>query len=974
MYGPTHRQLLDLLREFNYPTPKGVCFGVSIRGMQAVFSDELEKFDNRLEYLADKLEVLTESELKKAIDSVEKKRVEIIATYKKELLKKLDIDDLKDSNFYELIKSKKYKKNPHVIEFNEKYANINDTLTDEERMLLDIHAFLDNVIVSYYASNELSFLYKKKHQVPYQDIEISFKHSLSHKLVKKAKKTNKILFKLFKSRLGERSLLKRIKQTTNGLYLGSELKDYFIELKKISTSFDRPVCYFLYNKNHAITVFYADHCWKMIDANHLPTLTFKTEKELAKGIRKAFGATDALVMRTDIVCEKNISKALKKELKIIKAGDKWRKLHTVKGKDLLQDKVGNTLSFSAARYGDLDLLKQLEECKSFDVNAHENNGLTLLNTAIMYGRENIVEYLLKKYSHQIDFTIPTAHERTVLVLAAESGNFNILKMLLNCKDHTFHPDHTLANVESPLQIAAQRGDLEMVQFLLSKGATPQFTLLKNKETAMHYAMENGHFDVVMELIKKGGSIYAESKYNETPLMFAVQKKQVKLMKKLLRDKNIWIDPTHIVNGASLLEVAARAGDVDMLTLLFNSSAVGDNSIDPGKLLYYAAKHGHIDALKFLLENKNFQNNDEDDLSYSISSALFGAVRSDRPDILGVLLRNNLALVDPHIRSSSEGYTPFEEAIIEKKHTMVRIFLLASKNFNINQVNHKNKTALYRAVQNDDLEMVQLLISYNADPNIAENERGYTPLHIAIKNKNLAIISALLKCENPAINLNIKAIKNNMTPLCLAALIDSKITEMLLNKIYPSSVDPFIESEGFTPLCAAAFFENYDSVITIMNNINYQKHHKKAYLDVMNAISSTIAQKNIKMLKILLNSPILAQHNLTLLREDMNKMYDDEIIHHKDPEITKLLAEFNIKLKNEDKNLHQTPQKNKSPLSENNNVSLSNSKGSSTSKKNSPYLNNAMFGAKPTASSPAKKREHQEPTLGNKTPPQKRLAH
>lgn len=124
-----------------------------------------------------------------------------------------------------------------------------------------------------------------------------------------------------------------------------------------------------------------------------------------------------------------------------------------------------------------------------------------------------------------------------------------------------------------------------------------------------------------------------------------------------------------------------------------------------------------------------------------------------------------------------------------------------KGVDVNTKNHNGFTPLHIAVQNEQIDIVQLLVDLKADVNI-KSSQGSTALHYAVEIGNNDIVKILLNGENCCVNATSI---DGTTPLHIAAKKGSiRIVEDLLN--VRASVNSVVLSDfspekcdGYTPL-------------------------------------------------------------------------------------------------------------------------------------------------------------------------------
>lgn len=125
---------------------------------------------------------------------------------------------------------------------------------------------------------------------------------------------------------------------------------------------------------------------------------------------------------------------------------------------------------------------------------------------------------------------------------------------------------------------------------------------------------------------------------------------------------------------------------------------------------------------------------------------------------------------------------------------------------LNRKDDHGYTPLNNAIINKPIEVVQALIDAGADINLANN-RKETPLHIAVKNKRFDVLKTLVKC-NPLIG---KQDCCGRTPLFLAVKSECfDAVDILINESEGVCLDSETNN-GRTPLFIAAA-ENYPGIV------------------------------------------------------------------------------------------------------------------------------------------------------------------
>jgi len=95
-----------------------------------------------------------------------------------------------------------------------------------------------------------------------------------------------------------------------------------------------------------------------------------------------------------------------------------------------------------------------------------------------------------------------------------------------------YPDFIVTRKETPFITAARLGKLEIVQLMIQNGAVTNLKAIDSSMSAIHWACNRGHLNVVHYLVQHGANINMGGDYNFTPLLEAVVEGHLEITKVL----------------------------------------------------------------------------------------------------------------------------------------------------------------------------------------------------------------------------------------------------------------------------------------------------------------------------------------------------------------------------------------------------------------------------------------------------------
>ncbi|RDW66000.1 hypothetical protein BP6252_09635 [Coleophoma cylindrospora] len=321
--------------------------------------------------------------------------------------------------------------------------------------------------------------------------------------------------------------------------------------------------------------------------------------------------------------------------------------------------------------------------------------------------------------------------RTALIIAAESGFHDIMKILLEHGADVGLSDYKNRNV---IHVSAGRGDTNCVQLLLEHGAS---IMIRDyyQSNPLHLAAAGGHESLVSLLLENGASLTATNHHGETPLHVATLQGHAGVVSILLAAE---LDPEkrqrdamaslHWGIDAGKLAVIKRllepeASKAEFQRSIYDSILGIAPNIDQGNF---------VEVIEFLLDcwtNINTGN-------HRGQTLLHQAAKLGNLQLAQILFTRHASMTI----EANDGETSFLTACGQKSRRIVELFLRAGADPNSIQPDNRY-TALHKAAEGGDVEIVKLLVERGADVN-AELPGGLTALHLASEKGHDDIVKLL----------------------------------------------------------------------------------------------------------------------------------------------------------------------------------------------------------------------------------------
>jgi len=362
---------------------------------------------------------------------------------------------------------------------------------------------------------------------------------------------------------------------------------------------------------------------------------------------------------------------------------------------------------TAAMNGDKVAVQALLKEKA-DVNAPQGDGTTALHWAAYKDDLELAKVLIAAGATPRVKT--RLNDITPLHMAAKNGNSAMIDLLLKAGADV---QAATTTGTTPLMNAAASGHSEAVRLLLDHGADPNAKDVNQGQTALMFAAALNRADVVRVLAARGARLNVSSL---VPDPYNIRKDAPATESTKLRGKGVLE-----LGGMTALQFAARDGQMAAIQALLDAGADVNipTASDHATTLTIAIINGHFDIAKLLLDHGA----DPKPANATGLTALFAlvdakwaahvwypapSVEEEKTSYLD-LMKNLLAHgADPNARLGSK---------------------LWQRQFHPDWVDPAGATAFWRAAQANDVAVMKLLVSSDANPNIPTTH-GCSPLEVA----------------------------------------------------------------------------------------------------------------------------------------------------------------------------------------------------------------------------------------------------
>ena len=432
--------------------------------------------------------------------------------------------------------------------------------------------------------------------------------------------------------------------------------------------------------------------------------------------------------------------------------------------------------------------------------------LPLWIAAVWTGTKETTAMLLRHGADPNDDEFPLPLLADLIDSVADVDRILEIAKLLLANDPPVQINKQSAGGNTALMYACRKGYLPVVRWLIENGADVNI-LDNDKQSALYWAIAQGHVAVVQELLKHQPALDLIDGFDGTPLANALEHPEIV---RLLLDHGA--DP-NLANKReqTLINSATWAGKVEIVKMLIERG-VDIHHRDTWGFSPILDAVGYARSLELTMLLLDNGANIRDTIIGGGSGVLHLAV-SGSPEILRKLLEFG-KLLDLNQRNDIEE-TPLLYARENANADSIALLVNAGADITIQE--NLGNTALHNSIHHELPQMRDLLLKQPEVDVNCSNPRSGAPLHVACRSVQADSVNILI--ENQAnVNLITQSCMNR-TPLISALLpmrsavhrlsdVDQIVRTLVKNG---AGVRDKVPGTFFTPLAAACYGSSTNTI-------------------------------------------------------------------------------------------------------------------------------------------------------------------
>lgn len=452
-----------------------------------------------------------------------------------------------------------------------------------------------------------------------------------------------------------------------------------------------------------------------------------------------------------------------------KRNEKMVKWLVEKGANIqARDKYGRTVLHLTSLLGEVPLSQLFLE-KGLNINETERSGNTALHLAVEAKQQEVVELLVQKGA---DVNSVNMAGKTPLFVAVEVDNLSIAKYLV---EHGAKTDVVDRERRTLIHVGACSENSEMIRWLDGFGLD-LFAKDAKENSALHYASRSGSIDTVKWFVEKKLPMDELNKDGFTPLHLACQRGHILIVKELI-DLGADYKKFSQTGQCAIHLCAARGhwGPAQILILKGVDPNLPDTSGNTP--IHHACINGQERFLQLILSKRaeicvrnNMEKTPLDEAkerlekTIPVAGATMAQIRMFE-GLQGVVRLLYAVICEEYLQRIERNDIEGLKKMIEYYPEFSGIYYLG-------------KAPIHRVVRIHSQEMISILADNKVNINVKElGIDGFSPLHLAVQERQINIVDLLLK---KGADVSVKDNKGRTPQELAIALNYSEIAEYIKN--------------------------------------------------------------------------------------------------------------------------------------------------------------------------------------------------